>query len=194
MLFNGKYYNKPGHLGMTTEELKAALEALPTPEAGDAGKPVVVNEDGDGYVLGETGGGEKLYQHKIRSSGVNSPIVYIYNTDATPFTKDTFLTYIKNNSEGNASGGSEFIRGLPCIPSAVAGGTADANGIYPYFTIDLMIGYGIKNFTELHTVKNAIGVKIKDSATLPSGYTQYGNITIHGSSLSTITDTVTEIL
>ena len=25
MLFNGKYYNKPGHLGMTTEELKEAL-------------------------------------------------------------------------------------------------------------------------------------------------------------------------
>ena len=26
MLFNGKYYNKPGHLGMTKAELKGALE------------------------------------------------------------------------------------------------------------------------------------------------------------------------
>ena len=26
MLFNGKYYNKPGHLGMTTEDLKKALQ------------------------------------------------------------------------------------------------------------------------------------------------------------------------
>ena len=26
MLFNGKYYNKPGHLGMTRAELKGALE------------------------------------------------------------------------------------------------------------------------------------------------------------------------
>lgn len=57
MLFNGKYYNKPGHLGMTRAELKAALEALPTPEAGDAGKAVLVNADADGYELGEAGGG-----------------------------------------------------------------------------------------------------------------------------------------
>ena len=26
MLFNGKYYNKPGHLGMTRTELKEALQ------------------------------------------------------------------------------------------------------------------------------------------------------------------------
>ena len=26
MLFNGKYYNKPGHLGMTRQQLKEALE------------------------------------------------------------------------------------------------------------------------------------------------------------------------
>ena len=57
MLFNGKFYNKPGHLGMTTEELKDALDALPKPEAGDAGKAVVVNADADGYELGEAGGG-----------------------------------------------------------------------------------------------------------------------------------------
>lgn len=57
MLFNGKYYNKPGHLGMTRAELKEALDALPTPEAGDAGKAVVVNADADGYELSEAGGG-----------------------------------------------------------------------------------------------------------------------------------------
>lgn len=58
MNFNGKYWHKPGHLGMTTDEVKKALQTLPTPEAGDAGKAVVVNEDADGYELGEAGGGE----------------------------------------------------------------------------------------------------------------------------------------
>lgn len=28
MLFNGKYYNKPGHLGMTTKELKNRLNSI----------------------------------------------------------------------------------------------------------------------------------------------------------------------
>lgn len=60
MLFNGKYYNKPGHLGMTRQQLKDALDALPTPEAGDAGKAVVVNADADGYELGSAGGGGGL--------------------------------------------------------------------------------------------------------------------------------------
>lgn len=67
MLFNGKFWNKPGHLGMTRQQLKEALKALPAPEAGDAGKPVIVNEDGDGYVLGETGGGfDDVFLHKIK--------------------------------------------------------------------------------------------------------------------------------
>lgn len=57
MNFNGKFWHKPGHLGMTTDEVKKALKALPTPEAGDAGKAVVVNADADGYELGEAGGG-----------------------------------------------------------------------------------------------------------------------------------------
>lgn len=60
MNFNGKYWHKPGHLGMTTDEVKAALKALPTPEAGDAGKAVVVNADADGYELGAAGGGGGL--------------------------------------------------------------------------------------------------------------------------------------
>lgn len=94
MLFNGKYYNKPGHLGMTTEELKAALEALPTPEAGDAGKPVVVNENGDGYVLGEAGG-DKLYAHYIQlsTSSLNANLILITKSE-TPFTLETLANYL----------------------------------------------------------------------------------------------------
>lgn len=57
MNFNGKFWHKPGHLGMTTDEVKKALQALPTPEAGDAGKAVLVNADADGYELGSAGGG-----------------------------------------------------------------------------------------------------------------------------------------
>ena len=57
MNFNGKFWHKPGHLGITTTEVKKALQALPTPEAGDAGKVVIVNEAEDGYELGEAGGG-----------------------------------------------------------------------------------------------------------------------------------------
>ena len=74
MLFNGKYYNKPGHLGMTRQQLKDALKALPTPEAGDAGKAVVVNADADGYELGEAGGGSQ-YIHVLtyaETIGTNS--------------------------------------------------------------------------------------------------------------------------
>lgn len=98
MLFNGKYYNKPGHLGMTREELKEALEALPTPEAGDAGKPVVVNEDGDGYVLGDAGGG-KLYQHNIKVTSASEAaavgtVISIINNIATPFTEDTLTAWL----------------------------------------------------------------------------------------------------
>lgn len=65
MLFNGKFWNKPGHLGMTRAELKDALQALPKPEAGDAGKAVLVNADADGYELGEAGGGTPT-AHKVR--------------------------------------------------------------------------------------------------------------------------------
>lgn len=65
MNFNGKYWHKPGHLGMTTDEVKAALKALPTPEAGDAGKAVVVNADADGYELGAAGGGGESYDMVI---------------------------------------------------------------------------------------------------------------------------------
>lgn len=57
MNFNGRFWNKPGHLGMTRQQLKDALQALPTPEAGDAGKAVLVNADADGYELGTVGGG-----------------------------------------------------------------------------------------------------------------------------------------
>lgn len=57
MNINGKFWHKPGHLGMTTDEVKKALKALPTPEAGDAGKAVLVNADADGYELGTPGGG-----------------------------------------------------------------------------------------------------------------------------------------
>lgn len=67
MNFNGKYWHKPGHLGMTTDEVKKALQALPTPEAGDAGKAVVVNEAEDGYILGPAGGGlDDVYLHSIK--------------------------------------------------------------------------------------------------------------------------------
>lgn len=60
MNFNGKFWHKPGHLGMSTDEVKKALKALPTPEAGDAGKAVLVNADADGYELGTPGGGGGL--------------------------------------------------------------------------------------------------------------------------------------
>ena len=98
MNFNGKFWHKPGHLGMTTDEVKKALQALPTPEAGDAGKPVIVNEDGDGYVLGESGGG-KLYQHniKVTSSGESAAlgaVISIINNIATPFTEDTLTAWL----------------------------------------------------------------------------------------------------
>ena len=84
MLFNGKYYNKPGHLGMTRAELKKAVKALPTPEAGDAGKAVVVNADADGYELGTAGGG-----------GVNpdnAPYINLTIAEYTTLTNDGVIS------------------------------------------------------------------------------------------------------
>lgn len=98
MLFNGKYYNKPGHLGMTTEEVKAALAGagkIPAIEAGDAGKAIVVNESENGFELGDVGGA--LYAHKIRSTDANFPkSVIIVNTSDVAFTKDTLSQYLKD--------------------------------------------------------------------------------------------------
>ena len=60
MLFNGKYYNKPGHLGMTTEELKEALQGgggggvLPEIDPADEGKILVVASDGKLKLLNTT--------------------------------------------------------------------------------------------------------------------------------------------
>jgi hypothetical protein len=98
MNFNGRFWNKPGHLGMTTDEVKKALQALPTPEAGDAGKAVVVNADGDGYELGEAGGGS-LYQHNIKVTSATEAaavgtVVSIINNIATPFTEDTLTAWL----------------------------------------------------------------------------------------------------
>ena len=110
MLFNGKFWNKPGHLGMTRQQLKEALEALPAPEAGDAGKPVVVNEDGDGYVLGDAGGG-KLYQHNIVfiETG-NNPLRLSFSlitASDTPFTtKNEIISFLQGKgfpSTGNSN-------------------------------------------------------------------------------------------
>lgn len=104
MNFNGKFWNKPGHLGMTRQQLKEALEALPIPEAGDAGKAVVVNEDGDGYKLGEAGGG-KLYCHLLFfNRGSMWTYSVIYNYDSTPFTLATLKTYLQNTGPVIATG------------------------------------------------------------------------------------------
>ena len=78
MNFNGKFWHKPGHLGMTTAEVKKALQALPTPEAGDAGKAVLVNADADGYELGTAGGGEIFYPVYIIDDGEGN-----YTSDKT---------------------------------------------------------------------------------------------------------------
>ena len=92
MNFNGKYWHKPGHLGMTTDEVKKALKALPTPEAGDAGKAVLVNEDADGYELGATGG-DKLYAHYIQlsTSSLNANLILITKSE-TAFTLETLAS------------------------------------------------------------------------------------------------------
>lgn len=98
------FYNKKYHLGMPIEDVKAALQALPAPEAGDAGKAVVVNEDGDGYELGEAGGG-KLYCHLLffnRGSRWTNSV--IYNYDPTPFTLATLKTYLQNTGPVIATG------------------------------------------------------------------------------------------
>ena len=151
MLFNGKYYNKPGHLGMTTEELKEALKALPVPEAEDAGKAVVVNEDGDGYELGEAGGG-KLYQHNIRVTSATEnaalgAIISIINDIASPFTEGTLTAWL-------AEQGITLTKTLP-----VSSGAGKANsygnrlyiraylGLYPTGTHRIRIGLNGFNFS-----------------------------------------------
>ena len=68
MLFNGKYYNKPGHLGMTRQELKEALAG---------GGVFVVNfaDDGEGsWVCDKTY--EEIDQH-----AQNNDLILGYNTD-----------------------------------------------------------------------------------------------------------------
>lgn len=78
MNFNGKFWHKPGHLGMTTDEVKKALKALPTPEAGDAGKAVLVNADADGYELGAAGGGGGAVFVELTKEESDVPGEYVY--------------------------------------------------------------------------------------------------------------------
>lgn len=54
MLFNGKYYNKPGHLGMTRTELKEALQGGggSLPEVG-ANKYIKSNALGTAWTAGD---------------------------------------------------------------------------------------------------------------------------------------------
>lgn len=93
MNFNGKFWHKPGHLGMTTAQVKKALQALPTPEAGDAGKAVVVNADADGYELGEAGGG-KLYNHTIKWSRYGEIVETSFiSANSAPYTASTLHDY-----------------------------------------------------------------------------------------------------
>ena len=54
------FFNKKGHLGKTTDEVKEAINAagsIPAIESGDAGKAIVVNEEEDGFELATVGGG-----------------------------------------------------------------------------------------------------------------------------------------
>ena len=79
---------------MTRAELKDALQALPKPEAGDAGKAVLVNADADGYELGEAGGGTPT-AHKVRItiSSRNGQVTQVKVDSA-----DVNISTILNNS------------------------------------------------------------------------------------------------
>lgn len=50
MLFNGKYYNKPGHLGMTRAELKEALAGVPVKVIHTNLSDNIVSEDYDTFM------------------------------------------------------------------------------------------------------------------------------------------------
>lgn len=99
MNFNGKFWHKPGHLGMTTAQLKEALAGagkIPEIEAGDAGKAIVVNEAEDGYELASAGGGSTYYRHIICLYSQRA-YVEIINTTDTAFTTTTLKTYLSDN-------------------------------------------------------------------------------------------------
>ena len=124
---------------MDPEDVKAGLvtaAGLPTPEAGDAGKVLVVNEDEDGFVLGEAGG-EKLYRHNIsffvKSSAVVSSqdgikcFAEIINRSNTAYTETTLKTYVANLTSHN--------RVLPVTCPAFVSDSVFVNAtaiIYPY--------------------------------------------------------------
>ena len=74
MNFNGKFWHKPGHLGMTRAELKEALAggaAIPETSSDDAGKILVIDDEGKIVV-------QKVFTVELTESGG------VYSTTATP--------------------------------------------------------------------------------------------------------------
>lgn len=151
MLFNGKYYNKPGHLGMTRDELKKALRALPKPEVGDAGKPVVVNEDGDGYVLGGGGGGE--YEIELSYDGTQKAIAEFETSDEA----DAFITNFFKKYDLISANITDFplVGTVPMI--------LHSNGVNGYFAIAPFITGLVVGFITLAHSNGGIGYVVNAS-------------------------------
>ena len=70
-------------------DIRYTLDDSPIfPLQDNAGKVLAVNEDEDGLVAVEVGGGTKLYKHTITITGQNDKIIIINNVSA-PFDNDT---------------------------------------------------------------------------------------------------------
>jgi len=71
--------------------LKKAATEVPKPTSADAGKVVTVNEDGDGYILGEGGGGADIYIGTIITMAEVPPLPegYIMADVYEEFTQNT---------------------------------------------------------------------------------------------------------
>lgn len=98
MNFNGKFWHKPGHLGMTTDEVKTALAGaakLPEVDDTDEGKVLTVDSEGN-FAASEPSGGSTYYRHIIRLYSQRA-YVEIINTTDTAFTTTTLKTYLSDN-------------------------------------------------------------------------------------------------
>ena len=129
MNFNGKYWHKAGHLGMTTAQVKEALAGagkIPEIEAGDAGKAIVVNEAEDGYELASAGGGS-LYQHNIVfiETG-NNPLrisFSIITANDTPFaTRDEIINFLQGKGFPSTGNSNQVYPASGSYVESVAGG------------------------------------------------------------------------